>query len=532
MIRTRLTLWNAIVMALVLGVLGAILYVTTRVQLYSDVDADLERGAKFFQVSWPKMQNRWGKFQPPPLNREQGSQAKASDTPTPTKDLAAASLVNPTKGNPAFGRDRGPMGPGGPGGPGSPEAFKEETAGMDPVLVKRIELDRKLGRPRILFLRNRDPYAPKDQPWDLDAFRTARLGERVFSTIKEDDQRVRVISQPLHEKGKVIAVVQFGASLAHADAAVGQLAKVLFALLPISLLVTTLAGIYLTGRAMAPVREVAKAAGAIEATNLSGRLAVKGNDEFASLAKTFNLMLERLESSFRSLAESNEAQKRFIADASHELKTPLTAIKTRVGIAGRGQQTPERFAEHMSAIGRCVDTMSKLVQDLLVVARSDEAVLPTHRSSVLVSKLVHDASSVVTAATTRPILTEIPDDFEVDVDPALMGRALSNLLSNAVRSTPPPGNVRVRAERKGSATVFQVIDEGCGIPAEHLPYIFDRFHRVESARDRDSGGTGLGLSITKSIVEAHGGTICMESTVGVGTKVTIEIPHPEKQAVA
>jgi signal transduction histidine kinase len=358
------------------------------------------------------------------------------------------------------------------------------------------------------------------------SFRQAAAGFENFTDAETGGHRIRILCLPLFAHGRVAAVAENVASLHDVDSALSELARTLLALLPVALILTSLAGAFLTGRAIKPVRNIAKAAETIEATNLDGRLEVEGRDEFATLSRTFNAMLERLDQSFRRLAEAYESQRRFTADASHELKTPLTAIKARVGVALRGTQSPERYAEHLRAIGRSADSMNAIVQDLLLLARSDEGHLPLRPCEVLISAVIDQALLALAAVSRREISVQIEQDLPICLDSDLMARALLNVLGNADRHTPPDGRVSITATcSEPDQLVIEVRDSGTGISPEDLPKVFERFHRADSGRDRESGGTGLGLAIVKSVVEAHGGQVSITSIVGVGTTVTIRVPR-------
>lgn len=466
MIRTRLTVWNTVVLAAVLTFLGLVAFVSTRASLYGAVDEDLNRRAQFLVLHWQD----FPKTAPP---------------------------------EPAF-----------PSRPGT---------GIDPAQFRRIEFEAFLMMPRIsrpgevIHSRERDPF-------DKAALQRSLNGQREMFDFLVDGRRVRVLSVPLKIGGKITGAAQFAASLENADIGVARLARVLLILLPLALLATSITGVWLTRRALRPVAEIASTASQIEATNLSGRLSVQGRDEFANLASVFNSMLERLESSFRTLEESYDTQRRFIADASHELKTPLTAIKTRLGVARRKEQTPERYAEHLQAIERSTNSMSSIVADLLLLARSDEGKLLGGSRTIPLESLAEESVSVVSDAHGREIERDIEAGLTVQGDESGISRVLTNLLDNAARYTPPSGHILLSAYRAGGHVIIKVKDAGIGIPPEDLPHVFDRFYRVAAARDRESGGTGLGLAIVRSIVRAHHGTVVVESELGRGTTFTIDLP--------
>ncbi|HEY0867444.1 MAG TPA: ATP-binding protein, partial [Fimbriimonas sp.] len=172
------------------------------------------------------------------------------------------------------------------------------------------------------------------------------------------------------------------------------------------------------------------------------------------------------------------------------------------------------------------DTMTAIVQDLLLLAKSDEGRLELRKTCVPLVTIVDEAVLLARRPDHASIERDIPAELDVFADPPLLNRVLVNLLSNAVRHTPAEGTVRIVASEAGCATSIVVSDSGEGIPPEHLARIFDRFHRVDTARDRESGGTGLGLAIAKSIVEAHHGRISLASELGKGTTVTISLPSP------
>jgi signal transduction histidine kinase len=374
-------------------------------------------------------------------------------------------------------------------------------------------------RPRI-FHKEPDPFGPQDKPFDEASLKSSLAGNRQFTDVAMEGHRVRVLSLPLRRDGKVTGAAQFAAELDDVDLVVVRLRNTLLALLPLALVATGLLGVWLTTRALSPVKRIAMAAERIGESNLEERLPVEGNDEFAYLSGRFNNMIDRIAGAFSRLSAAYEAQRRFVADASHELKTPLTVIKGRVGLSSVGEQTPKRYAEHMAAINRAADNMSGIIQGLLFLAQADEHKLELRRSEQPVAPIVAEAAAV---AGDRVVEIEVPEGLRVDADASMLLRALTNLVSNAARYTAPEKRIGIRAFPEGGQVEIEVWDEGDGIPSEDLPLIFNRFHRVDSSRDKMSGGTGLGLAIVKSIVEAHGGTVTIESEVGVGTKATIRL---------
>jgi len=378
-------------------------------------------------------------------------------------------------------------------------------------------------RPR-LFRASGRPLMPKDMPWDTSALNRAEQGEEVYSTVRAGADDLRVFSLPLRQQGRIVGVAQAAESLTRIYADRARMIRTLLYLIPLVLLAAGLGGAFLTDLALRPVRRIAQAAGRIEAQNLSSRLPVLGQDEFADLAETFNHMLSRLQSSFESQEAAFEQQRRFAADASHELRTPLTIIKANASLALSRRRTEDEYEKTLRAVDAAADRMGRIVQDLLLLARADAgqlayALVPTPLADVLAL-----AASAV-AAPERPAITlDLPTPLWVRGSVDSLVRLFTNLLENAARHTPPDGRITVSAHRQGDRTVVAVADTGEGIAPEHLPHVTERFYRAEAARSRAHGGTGLGLSICRSIVDAHGGSLEIESRVGMGTTVRITLP--------
>ena len=408
-------------------------------------------------------------------------------------------------------------------------ATKTTIASLRPARARtphsRVESPSTRSSPAPRVLRADEVGAQDDErPWDVAAMARALKGRRESLDGVVEGHRVRILSFPLVENGVVVAGGQFAAPLAAADAATERLARAMLLLLPVALAVTSIMGFGLTRRALRPVAQIAASAGRIEASNLSERLPKMGKDEFAELARVFNAMLDRVEGSYRNLEAAYDSQRRFIADASHELKTPLATIKTRLGVALRKDQAPERYVEHLGAIRNASDAMSSIVGDLLLLARSDEGGLLGSVRDVPLASLAEEAASVVAGLHGRPIESHVEEDLAIQGDEASLSRVLVNLLDNAARHTPSGGTVEIDGRRENGHVVLQVRDTGVGILAEDVPRVFERFYRVAAARDRVSGGTGLGLAIVRSIVRAHGGQVSLESEFGRGTTVTVVLP--------
>ncbi len=279
-------------------------------------------------------------------------------------------------------------------------------------------------------------------------------------------------------------------------------------------------GWWLSSRAVRPIFAMSETVSGINASSLSRRLDLEGIDtELGGLGSLINTMLERLEGSF-------EQQVRFTADASHELRTPLAVILSQVELALSRPREGAAYRESLEACGRAARRMKSLVDDLLTLARADSGKLElrvepidlgriAEGSLALLEPLAHERGVRI-----RREISPLPTEG----DPERLGQVITNLVSNAIQYTQPGGEVVISARCQGGSALVTVEDTGVGIPESDLPLVFDRFHRVDSARLRGSGGSGLGLAICRSIVEAHGGAISVTSTLDRGSRFTVTIP--------
>jgi len=234
----------------------------------------------------------------------------------------------------------------------------------------------------------------------------------------------------------------------------------------------------------------------------------------------------------RPIKTAMDSQQTFIADASHELRTPVAVVRTNAEllqrhITSQAGEMPARDASAVEDILSESDRLAKMVDQMLTLAQADVGEMALSRSAVLLDELVEQVGrSMKTLAEARSISldTNTNGSVEVNGDPARLHELLVILTDNAIKYTDAGGSVGVSINRTHKRATLEVTDTGRGIPAESLSHIFDRFYRVDKARSRDSGGTGLGLAIARQIVDAHGGTIRMESEVAKGTKVTVELP--------
>jgi two-component system heavy metal sensor histidine kinase CusS len=271
-----------------------------------------------------------------------------------------------------------------------------------------------------------------------------------------------------------------------------------------------------------PVEEMATTARHITSTNLRERIRTEGYlFELASLARTFNEMLDRLEESFQRISQ-------FSADIAHDLRTPVNNIRGETEVALARARSVE---EYRDVLGSCLEEavrLSELISDLLFLARAESPLTHLRREPVDVRQLLNGIREYyeASAADNGIVLTTCLGDKPVisEMDRTLIQRAVGNLVSNAVAHTPAGGSIILEADAEAAAIRIEVVDTGAGIPAEALPRVFDRFYRVDSSRSKASGGTGLGLAIVQSIMVLHGGTAEIASQPGQGTRVTLRMP--------
>jgi two-component system OmpR family sensor kinase len=470
-LRTQLVLWNALALVFLLGILGLALRYTVAAGMLASVDHELDARSQ------PLLHHMPPKFDP--NHRWRGFEMR----PPPPGEMPP-----PRDGH----RHGGP-----PDDPYSPRLF--DLTG------------RRVGPPGGAGV------------WDHPLFAASRRGHTLYETLIEDNVPMRVLSRPVPATGPVQGIVQVAVPLTDVNKAIQGVNHALLLLIPVGLLCAGAAGAYLTNRVLRRVRLLTQAAGRISAHDPSERLYVAGNDEFSELAQTFNALLGRLESAFRHQQELVAQQRHFTADASHELKTPLTVIQGNASLALSDPAIHGEAAESLREIHQAAGTMSRLVQDLLLLARSDDGQLGRDQIAVPVQELLTRATKTVSSG--APIAISVPDPaLCVLGNPDELQRLFRNLLENARHYTPTDGQITVSAVAEGRQVIVTIADTGSGIALEHLPHLGERFYRVDQSRARQDGGTGLGLSICQSITKAHGGTMAITSVLGQGTTVTLTLP--------
>ena len=336
----------------------------------------------------------------------------------------------------------------------------------------------------------------------------------------DEDIRLRVLSVPLVSERRPVGVVQVAANLNVVDSARRNLFSVLVFSTALGIAIAALASQASVKQFLSPLETITSAADQINrADDLSRRVPYDGppEDEIGQLVGAINQTLERLEVLFTS-------QHRFIADVSHELRTPLTVIKGNVDLMRRMKSFD---AESLDSIDQEAGRLTRLVTDLLLLAKAEAGSLPLTKSAVELDTLLMEVFTemrVLAANKVRVKLTEI-DQLQVSGERDRLKQVLLNLVANAIQYTPAGGDVFLSLGRSGDNAKLIVRDTGPGIPAEDLPYIFERFFRAEKSRTRSgTAGFGLGLSIAHWIVEQHGGKIEVSSREGKGTTFAVWLP--------
>ncbi len=331
------------------------------------------------------------------------------------------------------------------------------------------------------------------------------------------DGRIRVLAATV-ETAEGPRVVLVGASLEDRDDAVRELLALLVVAAPVALLLASLLGYGLATLALRPVESMRREAAAISATEPGRRLSVPpSGDEISRLGETLNAMLGRLEAAL-------ERERSFVADAGHELRTPLALLKAELELALRRPRSEAELAEAVRSAAYETDRLARLAEDLLLLARSDRSQLPLERERVPVEPLLdavasrfrgraHDAG--------RTIEVEAADALDVTADRMRIEQALGNLVDNALGHG--HGTVRLSAVERNGHVELHVRDEGPGFPTEFLPHAFDRFTQADGARS--GAGTGLGLATAEAVATAHGGSAHAENRDDGGSDVWLALPR-------
>lgn len=462
LIRVRLTLWHMLSLAILLAVFSAGVWLAMRYQLQQNLDATVEsRAAVLLRV----------------VQVEGG-------VPTLPEQFLSPGI-------------------------GEVDIDDDDDEWDDEEFVRLYDRSGTL----VLDLSDPDEAIPARVP-DMDRVLD---GDTRWFDVSGDDETYRVLAVPLPDGAGSLVV---GQSTEEIDETLGSLLQIIAIAYPVSILLAGAIGLFLAQRALGPIDRMTRSVQQITANDLGRRLDLTlPDDELGRLAGTFDDMLARLEAEFRR-------QRQFTSDASHELRTPLTIMKGEIEVALSRDREAGAYRDVLEATGEQVNGLIDLVNSLLLLARADAGQIPLQKEPVEVGVAVETVIDQL-----RPLSDEAGvrmssegPEVTLHADFTLFLQLLFNLLENAIKHTPEGGTVQVHWSADAGTLLLNITDTGSGIAAAHLPHVFDRFYRVDSARTSSDGGAGIGLSICRWIVESHGGTITATSDPGRGSTFTVTLP--------
>lgn len=376
-------------------------------------------------------------------------------------------------------------------------------------------------------------------PISRNALKNALTGVITFETNRSfGDPPLRIITFPVIENNHVTLIVQVASSLEDVEDALNTLFIILIIAVPFALMVASLGGQFLANKALKPVDSITQTARMITSQNLNQRIKpLRVKDEISRLIETFNEMISRLDHSFSQI-------KQFSADASHELKTPLTILKGEVEVTLRKERTSDEYEQTLRSNLEEINRMSQIIDDLLFLSRADIGEIRLNKEEIDLTEILNEVViQMKILAQVKNIYIETSnhhEDIHIFGDGLRIRELFLNLIGNGIKYTENGGSIHITLTkdnlshdrssmngREGDQTQFAKIivsDTGMGIAKEDQERIFDRFFRVDKARSREQGGSGLGLSICKWIVEAHCGDISVTSEIEKGSTFIVKLP--------
>jgi len=350
-------------------------------------------------------------------------------------------------------------------------------------------------------------------------------GERIirdYHAAKESrDKMVRVLFYPVFHQDKYIGYLEVGSSLVKLENMKRSLLHIFLIVIPVVLAVANIGGFIIFNKSFSPIILLSNEMKKITAHHLYKRLPdLEGDDEIATLYKAINDMIARLEKSFEQI-------KQFSGDASHELRTPLTIMKGEVELALRSERTKEEYQEILVSVLEEIERMTNIVENLLLLAKSEAGEILIDKKEINIKEIVYelcDQLEMFASERNVSLIFNELEDANIIGDKLRLRQVFTNLIVNAIKYNVEGGKVVIKIENSPNGVLVVVEDTGIGIKPEEINKIFDRFYRSDKSRKREVGGAGLGLSICKSIIEAHGGYIDVESEFGKGSKFSVWLP--------
>jgi heavy metal sensor kinase len=355
----------------------------------------------------------------------------------------------------------------------------------------------------------------------------ARNGRETREEIHSPGRRrkYRIISTPVYKDGKLAEIIQVGTHLRFVRKNLIHFRSNILVALPIILVLGTLGGWILARRSLSPIGYIASKARTITSENLSERLNPRGtDDEMDDLIWTINGMITRLENSFKRMAE-------FTADVSHELKTPICAMRGEAEVLLSKERKAEEYQEGLAHFVEQFDHCNHMINDLILLSKFDATQVELKMAPLRLDLLIKDLCNLFQIlAEENKIALEMATIEVVTVigDKARLQQLFTNLIDNAIKYT-SKGSIRVTVEKDEETVLVKIKDTGIGIPKEEQEKIFKRFYRVDKSRSRETGGVGLGLSIADWIANAHQGKIEVKSEIGKGSTFTVHLPPHKLQ---
>ena len=359
-------------------------------------------------------------------------------------------------------------------------------------------------------------YAPRDR-----VLVNARNGKETREKIRSPRRTpYRIISTPVYRNGKLTEIIQLGTHLRFVRKGLIAFRSNMLLAIPIMLLLGTVGGWILARRSLSPIGYIALKAQHITNKNLNERLVPRGtDDEMDDLIRTINDMIARLEDSFKRIAE-------FTADTSHELKTPLCALRGEAEVLLSKTRPPEEYQEALVHFIERFDQLNRMINDLILLSKSDTGELELKLVPLRLDLLIKEMGYLFQVLAEQKGISLVIDaakDVTVMGDKMRLQQLFTNLIDNAIKYT-QEGFIRITIEKREENALVRVTDTGIGIPQEEQEEIFKRFYRVDKSRSRETGGVGLGLSIAEWIIQAHHGKIEVDSELTEGSTFTVYLP--------
>jgi heavy metal sensor kinase len=373
------------------------------------------------------------------------------------------------------------------------------------------------------FITSTNFFNPDAQIYEKLITKAQQGGNDKFETIRIEGLNFpfRLLTKPIYRGDSLKYILQISFYLKSTYKAVENIEENFIMLIPVFVILSIAIGWLIARKSLTPIENINETTRKITASNLSMRLKpIHTGDELDELTKTINLMLDRIEESFKRITQ-------FTSDVSHELRTPVASLKTGTEVMLSKERTAEEYRElHVNNL-RELEKITRMINDLLILLKSDSGVKSLHIKSFSLGNVLKELQNIfIPLSETKKIYLSIDEmpDIQINSDEILLRRVFSNLLDNAIKYTSPGGCVNISLEDSKDEVVVRIEDTGIGISESDLGKIFDRFFRVDPSRSRETGGTGLGLNICKNIVELHKGKIDVKSKLGAGSTFEVILP--------